>query len=128
MSSRRRVKPKQHRAEGAELESAAEGVQVAPQASPWPDRSADDLAATTLEAFSAERLDWSSVRELFERQASSNLGRRALQELAPRASLAARAAHGRVAEIMALPDFDDNLHSLSDFRGKRVLLITWASW
>ena len=27
-----------------------------------------------------------------------------------------------------LPDFDGNLHSLSDFRGKRVLLITWASW
>ena len=27
-----------------------------------------------------------------------------------------------------LPDLDGNLHSLSDFRGKRVLLITWASW
>ncbi len=27
-----------------------------------------------------------------------------------------------------LPDFEGNLHSLSDFRRKRVLLITWASW
>ena len=27
-----------------------------------------------------------------------------------------------------LSDLDGNLHSLSDFRGKRVLLITWASW
>ena len=27
-----------------------------------------------------------------------------------------------------LPDFAGYLHSLSDFRGKRVLLITWASW
>ena len=27
-----------------------------------------------------------------------------------------------------LPDLDGDLHSLSDFRGKRVLLITWASW
>jgi hypothetical protein len=27
-----------------------------------------------------------------------------------------------------LPDLDDNLRSLSQFRGKRVLLITWASW
>ncbi len=27
-----------------------------------------------------------------------------------------------------LNDLDGNLHSLSDFRGKRVLLITWASW
>ena len=27
-----------------------------------------------------------------------------------------------------LPDFHGKLHSLSDFRRQRVLLITWASW
>ena len=27
-----------------------------------------------------------------------------------------------------LPDMDGKLHALSDFRGKKVLLITWASW
>ena len=27
-----------------------------------------------------------------------------------------------------LPDFSVKLHSLTDFRRKRVLLITWASW
>ncbi len=27
-----------------------------------------------------------------------------------------------------LPDLDGNMHSLTDFRGKRVLLATWASW
>ena len=27
-----------------------------------------------------------------------------------------------------LPDLQGNKHSLSDFRGKKVLLITWASW
>jgi len=27
-----------------------------------------------------------------------------------------------------LPDLSGKMHSLSDFRGKRVLLITWASW
>ncbi len=27
-----------------------------------------------------------------------------------------------------LPDLEGNLHSLRDFRPKRVLLITWASW
>ncbi len=27
-----------------------------------------------------------------------------------------------------LPDLNGNLHSLTDFRRKRVLLITWASW
>ena len=27
-----------------------------------------------------------------------------------------------------LPDLDGNLHSLSDYRGKKVLLYCWASW
>ncbi len=27
-----------------------------------------------------------------------------------------------------LPDMNGKMHSLSDFRGKKVLLITWASW
>lgn len=33
-----------------------------------------------------------------------------------------------VAPDFRLPDKNGNLHSLSDFRGKKVLLITWASW
>jgi hypothetical protein len=27
-----------------------------------------------------------------------------------------------------LPDLDGNLHSLSDYRGRKVLLLSWASW
>jgi len=27
-----------------------------------------------------------------------------------------------------LPDMQGKMHSLSDFRGKKVLLVTWASW
>jgi hypothetical protein len=27
-----------------------------------------------------------------------------------------------------LPDVNGNMHSLADYRGKKVLLITWASW
>jgi hypothetical protein len=27
-----------------------------------------------------------------------------------------------------LPDIDGNAHSLSDYRGKKVLLLSWASW
>ena len=27
-----------------------------------------------------------------------------------------------------LPDADGKMHSLSDFRGKKVFLVTWASW
>ncbi len=33
-----------------------------------------------------------------------------------------------VAPDFRLPDKNGKLHSLSDFRGKKVLLITWASW
>ncbi len=33
-----------------------------------------------------------------------------------------------VAPDFTLPDKDGKPHSLSDFRGKKVLLITWASW
>ncbi len=33
-----------------------------------------------------------------------------------------------VAPNFKLPDMNGKLHSLSDFRGKKVLLLTWASW
>jgi hypothetical protein len=29
---------------------------------------------------------------------------------------------------VTLPDIDGRLHSLSDFRGRKVFLVTWASW
>jgi len=28
----------------------------------------------------------------------------------------------------SLPDISGKMHSLSDFRGKKVFLVTWASW
>jgi hypothetical protein len=46
----------------------------------------------------------------------------------------ARAAeqNGSLASFAApnftLPDLNGKLHSLNDFRGKKVLLVTWASW
>jgi hypothetical protein len=33
-----------------------------------------------------------------------------------------------VAPNFTLPDMNGKLHSLRDFRGKKVLLLTWASW
>lgn len=33
-----------------------------------------------------------------------------------------------VAPDFTLPDKDGKRHALSDFRGKKVLLVTWASW
>jgi len=35
---------------------------------------------------------------------------------------------GGEAPDFALPDRDGNIVRLSDFRGKKVLLLTWASW
>lgn len=44
----------------------------------------------------------------------------------------AQAIHDRLASLEAidftLPDMSGKRHSLSDFRGKKVLLLTWASW
>lgn len=33
-----------------------------------------------------------------------------------------------IAPNFKLPDMNGKLHSLSEFRGKKVLLLTWASW
>ena len=44
------------------------------------------------------------------------------------ASLRNNALFSLEAPDFTLPDLDGKLHSLSDYRGKRVLLITWASW
>ena len=109
MSSRRRMKGKR-RAEGQPRgRSDAPPTPGPPMRGPGPDdpvRGAvadDDLPAATLQDFSAGRLDWPAVRALFERQAASSLGRRALLELEPRQPLDARAAHARTAELLALP-------------------------
>ncbi len=38
-----------------------------------------------------------------------------------------RLASGEAPDF-SLPDFAGRLHRLSDYRGKKVLLMTWASW
>ena len=35
---------------------------------------------------------------------------------------------GSMAPDFTLPDLDGKLHSLSDYRGKKVVLMSWASW
>jgi hypothetical protein len=44
----------------------------------------------------------------------------------------ASARNGSLQSLQApdftLPDLDGNLHSLSDYRGKKILLVSWASW
>ena len=39
-----------------------------------------------------------------------------------------RALTSLEAPDFALPDLDGKLHSLSEHRGKKVLLVSWASW
>jgi hypothetical protein len=47
----------------------------------------------------------------------------------PPADRGAASASGPVAAPdFRLPDLDGTLHSLSDYRGKKVLLYCWASW
>ena len=40
----------------------------------------------------------------------------------------ARALTSLEAPDFALPDLDGRIHRLSDYRGKKVFLATWASW
>lgn len=44
----------------------------------------------------------------------------------------AEARHNTLASLKApdftLPDIDGKMHSLSDYRGSKVLLLSWASW
>jgi hypothetical protein len=58
-------------------------------------------------------------------------GLRADQRLGGGASSAGQAAAEEIslkAPNFILPDMAGKAHSLADFRGKKVLLVTWASW
>ena len=46
----------------------------------------------------------------------------------PRTEVQNSYAQNFQAPNFTLPDKDGKLHSLSDFRGKKVLIVTWASW
>lgn len=39
-----------------------------------------------------------------------------------------RQLQSRSAPDFELPDLDGNLHKLSDYFGKKILLVSWASW
>lgn len=54
---------------------------------------------------------------------------RGVWSFGPPADRGAASASGPVAAPdFRLPDLDGNLHSLSDYRGKKVLLYCWSSW
>ena len=85
-----------------------------------PTRSRPDLVT-------ADGVDLAGVAALLDRPLALDVGERAA---AVGAAAAERA--GRLASLEApdftLPDLDGQLHSLSDHRGKKVLLVAYASW
>lgn len=63
------------------------------------------------------------------------LGRPVLHDAAGSTWMLGEAAQDRARQLesleapdFTLPDLEGRLHSLSDHRGKKVLLATWASW
>ncbi len=63
------------------------------------------------------------------------LGRPVLRDAAATTWMLGEAAEDRARTLASLeapdftlPDIEGKLHSLSDFRGKKVFLATWASW
>jgi hypothetical protein len=88
---------------------------------------------TPLDPAAAETLiegDWVHASGLWE-----SLGRPVLCDADATTWMLGEAAADRSRELesleapdFTLPDIEGKLHSLSDFRGKKVFLSTWASW
>ena len=88
---------------------------------------------TPLDPAAAEKLiegDWVHASGLWE-----SLGRPVLRDADATTWMLGEAAVDRSRELeslqapdLTLPDIEGKLHSLSDFRGKKVFLSTWASW
>jgi hypothetical protein len=83
----------------------------------------------------ADRAQWIDGDALCVSEMWKKLGRPVLHDEAQSAWLLGEAASDRNAALatlaapdFTLPDITGKLHSLSDFRGSKVLLATWASW
>jgi hypothetical protein len=51
-----------------------------------------------------------------------------LWALGPETAITGRALTSAAAPDIALPDLDGNLFRLADLRGRKVVLVSWASW
>lgn len=73
------------------------------------------------------RVDLGAFAELLDRPLASDLeaGAAALGDSARERSAAMR---GGLAPDFTLPDLSGRTHSLGDYRGRKALLIAWASW
>lgn len=78
---------------------------------------------------SGARLDYAAFAAHLGHAAVRDPGRGAWSFGPPAGRGAAEAGSGPVvAPELRLPDLDGAVHSLSDYRGKKVLLYCWASW
>jgi AhpC/TSA family len=51
-----------------------------------------------------------------------------LWALGPETAITGRALTSAAAPDISLPDLDGNLFRLADLRGRKVVLVSWASW
>jgi AhpC/TSA family len=51
-----------------------------------------------------------------------------LWALGPETAITGKALTSAVAPDISLPDLDGNLFRLADLRGRKVVLVSWASW
>ncbi len=72
-------------------------------------------------------VDLRGLADLLDRPLALDVAERAAAIGTPRAARAAQ-MESLEAPDFSLPDLDGNLHSLSQHRGKKVLLIAHASW
>jgi hypothetical protein len=90
------------------------------------------LPATRKQEFLANRSDGtrfnlSEFARLLKQPIAHDV-KHALWYFGPRPEVQNRHVTTLTAPDFTLPDVNGKSHSLSDFRGKKVLLITWASW
>lgn len=76
----------------------------------------------------ARRLDFAAFATHLGHAVARDVDR-AVWSFGPAAERGGPGGSGPVtAPEVRLPDLDGNLHSLSDYRGKKVLLYCWSSW
>jgi len=87
---------------------------------------------TRRSAFLAEQgpVTWFNLSEFARlvRQPAAHDGEQAVWYFGPRAEEQNGYLNSLVSPDFTLPDMNGRQRSLSEFRGKKVLLITWASW
>ena len=77
-----------------------------------------------------DKVTWFNLSEFARllKQPASHDDKNAVWYFGPRPDVQNGFLSSLEAPDFKLPDLKGQMHSLSDFRGKKVLLITWASW